>query len=69
MANNTFPANSWASGLTLIDANQALYQDTSGYYYQDSGDGKTIYDLGTDSYIDYNAVSYTHLTLPTNREV
>ena len=54
MANNTFPANSWASGLILIDANQALYQDTSGYYYQDSGDGKTIYDLGTDSYIDYN---------------
>jgi hypothetical protein len=53
MANSTFPANSWASGLTLVDPSQGLYQDSEGYYYQDSADGKTIYDLGTDSYIDY----------------
>ena len=53
MANSKFPANSWASGLTLVDPNQGLYQDSDGYYYQDSADGKTIYDLGTDSYIDY----------------
>lgn len=53
MANTTFPANTFASDLNLIDSKQGLYQDSDGNYYQDSGDRKTLYDLGSDSYIDY----------------
>jgi len=54
MANLTFPANSWASGLTLIDASQQLYQDSEGYYYTNSNDGKTLFDLGANTHIDYD---------------
>ena len=34
-------------------------------------EGRTVYDFGQNAggYVRYTAVSYTHLTLPTNREV
>ena len=33
------------------------------------GKGSSIEDVDGATYIDYVTVSYTHLTLPTNREV
>jgi len=54
--NSTFPDGSWAqTELTPVgDPAQGVYQDSNNYLYQDSGDGKTLYDLGSQSYIDYN---------------
>lgn len=53
MAN--FPSGSWAAqNLTLQSQAQGIYTDGDGYYYQDSGDNATIYDLGAGNYIDYN---------------
>jgi hypothetical protein len=65
MSNTKFPSGTFAqTDLTPVgDPAQGVYMDTENYLYQDSGDGKTLYDLGSQSYIDYNG---NPVATPTN---
>ena len=67
------PFGPFLGDLSHIEAGEKVAPDGSAIaYYDSTGSGLELFiaDLdGPDTPIDTNAVSYTHLTLPTNREV
>ena len=50
-----------------LESAEEFYADKLGFF--DRTAGRLVCNMGVDLILDLRAVSYTHLTLPTNREV